>query len=376
MTRVLMVLPRYLPVIGGAEVQCSRLVSSLQSHTDITVTGIVTRRIYSGLKAKEEIDGASVCRLPPGGTGLFSEYIFCLLLFFYLIYNRKKFDVLHCHASSIFGITVSFAGALLRKKALVKISTNGEIYSMQKNPIKRKVCALASKYCTFIALNNEGFEEIKECIPGASALIIPNGIDFKRETYSDLFEAQTIRESISAKYGDVFLCVFIGRFVHRKGVKDLLTVADALVKSGHENILFLMVGDSALQRDAELTDNINIKNVIVVGKKENVFPYLLAADVFVSPSYNEGLPNTVLEALSCGRHCVLSDIKPHIELYLEHKGHISLFPSKNTSAFLDEIKTVSSRMSDTYIYEQPKNVLINKYSIVNVSNMYAEIYKV
>ncbi|WJY17141.1 glycosyltransferase [Pectobacteriaceae bacterium CE90] len=91
-----------------------------------------------------------------------------------------------------------------------------------------------------------------------------------------------------------------------------------------------------------------MKNVQFLGQRDNVFPYLVAADFFISPSYNEGLPNTVLEALSCGVHCILSDISPHEELSIEHPEYISLFKKRAVSD-LENVAVKSLRCSSFFL---------------------------
>jgi glycosyltransferase involved in cell wall biosynthesis len=54
--------------------------------------------------------------------------------------------------------------------------------------------------------------------------------------------------------------------------------------------------------------------VILGGFREDVIPYLAAADVVVNPSFTEGLPNVVLEAMSLGRAVVATDVGGVVEL--------------------------------------------------------------
>lgn len=380
MTKVLMVLPRYLPIIGGAEVQCSRLMHEILNNEELNadIVGVVTRRVNPDLKRREVIDGVIIERLPPVGIGLLSEYIFCLFLLFYLVINHKKYNVIHCHASSIFGMTCALVGGLLKKKVLIKVSTNGEVSAMQSSFVKRCLCKLASKFCTYITLNNQGYNEVVSNLPNARKVIIPNGIDFNLSHDSDLIESKKIRESITNTFGaEVFVCVFVGRLVQRKGINDLLQAINFIEpKMNRKKIIGLVVGDSIFQRDAENIDFSNMENIIMVGQKNNVFPYLLASDVFVSPSYVEGLPNTVLEALSCGVKCLLSDIEPHRELCDEHPLDITLFPVGDCESLCDLISKFSSNSAKFYndggFYI---NRLIQRYSMNYIASEYVAIYK-
>ena len=58
-----------------------------------------------------------------------------------------------------------------------------------------------------------------------------------------------------------------------------------------------------------------LPNVIFTGNIGNVNEYLQAADIYISSSKSEGLPNGVLEAMATGLPVILSDIEQHKEIY-------------------------------------------------------------
>lgn len=98
--------------------------------------------------------------------------------------------------------------------------------------------------------------------------------------------------------------LFIGRLLKEKGVREFLEASRA-VKKLYPQARFLAVGDtdtnpsSLTQEEIESykTDNV----VEFYGFKEDVRPYIEQADIFVFPSYHEGRPRCVLEAMSMGR---------------------------------------------------------------------------
>lgn len=372
MSKVMMVLPRYIPIIGGAEVQCRRLIQELKKNDKIKIVGVVTRRVDKNLSRKDIIDDVFIKRLAPAGTGAFSEYVFCVVLSLYLLLNHKNYDVIHCHASSIFGITCSLIGGLLGKKVIVKISTNGEIKSMQNTEFKKRVVDFSSRFCTYIALNREGYEEASTYLKKTKIALIPNGIDFNHEHHNDKLEGEIFLDRLRKKIGDdIFVCVFVGRFVKRKGINELYQAAESVL-AVNKKIIFVLVGDSELQRDAIQLDKA-LYNVIIVGRQENIFPYLYAADLFISPSYREGLPNTVLEALSVGTECLLSDILPHQQLFEEHNNKIHLFETGNASSLkLALLKFVMTRKGKDRSHD---NFLLKKYSMEDVAKQYILLYK-
>lgn len=55
MTKVIMVLPRYLPIIGGAEVQCSRLIREFNKTGKVNIVSIVTRRVSNTLEKENTL---------------------------------------------------------------------------------------------------------------------------------------------------------------------------------------------------------------------------------------------------------------------------------------------------------------------------------
>ena len=92
----------------------------------------------------------------------------------------------------------------------------------------------------------------------------------------------------------------MGRLGKRKGVYDILEAAKR-IKS--DNIRFYLYGDGDIESFKRLILKYNLENKVFLlgwasGKdKEQVFK---CADIYILPSYNEGLPVSVLEAISYG----------------------------------------------------------------------------
>ena len=62
------------------------------------------------------------------------------------------------------------------------------------------------------------------------------------------------------------------------------------------------------------------QRVVMPGYRDDVFRWMKAATLFVSPSRSEGRPNVVMEAMACGCPLVLSDIAPHREFVAEDEA--------------------------------------------------------
>ena len=135
----------------------------------------------------------------------------------------------------------------------------------------------------------------KEAVKQASAVLtvseeLPLGIPLK--SFSRTLGDQTaIRKQIGLPLHDK-LVVFVGRLVKEKG---LLELAEAV--SGMEGVKAVFVGKGPLAK--ELAERAG-ESIILPGQvpNEQVKHYLMAADLFALPSYSEGMPTVVLEALA------------------------------------------------------------------------------
>lgn len=115
------------------------------------------------------------------------------------------------------------------------------------------------------------------------------------------FTVQQLPEQVA------FLC--ISRLIKDKGVYEYLEASER-IKEKYPNVRCMLVGPydsnpSAITPE-ELQPFIN-KGVEYFGEQEDVRPYIGKCSVFVLPSYREGTPKTVLEAMSSGRAVITTD---------------------------------------------------------------------
>lgn len=137
-------------------------------------------------------------------------------------------------------------------------------------------------------------------LPVAVPSIVVNGSGVDVDAYAS--------EPVADGAPPVFL--MIGRLLGDKGVREYAGAARRL-KAAHPAARFLLVGwidanpDAIVQ--AELDGWIAEGTIEFLGKLEDVRPAIAAASVYVLPSYREGTPRTVLEAMAMGRPVVTTD---------------------------------------------------------------------
>lgn len=105
--------------------------------------------------------------------------------------------------------------------------------------------------------------------------------------------------------------LLIARLLGDKGIREYLKAAN-IVKQKYPEALFQLVGPEDPSPDSitltELTQLNTNHAVGYLGETSDVRPYIERCSIFVLPSYHEGLPRTVLEAMATGRPILTTDV--------------------------------------------------------------------
>lgn len=122
---------------------------------------------------------------------------------------------------------------------------------------------------------------------------------------SNLIDAKTVRQELGAGKNDI-IALSIGEASVKNGLDIFMDACKIIQASGGNNRIKL-VWLGKIPEEAEAIDCIlnNNKSLIFAGAKDNPYPYLKAADVFVLPSLSSDLPLTLLEAMACEKPVVV-----------------------------------------------------------------------
>ena len=169
-----------------------------------------------------------------------------------------------------------------------------------------------------------------------------SGVDVKKFTLSrkqKIGSKQKLRlENSSGVFG------FVGRLTEDKGIFELLNAFIFLSKK-HTNIHLLLVGpmDSKNAKIEKMIDS--CASILWIGEVSNVQDYLAAMDVFVFPTYREGLGMSLIEAQIAGVPVIASDVTGCNEI-VKHESTGILIPVKNSNRLALEMETLllSSKM--------------------------------
>ena len=109
---------------------------------------------------------------------------------------------------------------------------------------------------------------------------------------------------------DTFGFLYIGRLIKDKGIFEYLE-ACRIVKQDIPEIRCLLVGpydtNPTSLTPEQLQPYIDDGIIEYFGEQDDIRPYLAQCSVYVLPSYREGIPKTVLEAMACGRAVITTD---------------------------------------------------------------------
>jgi len=134
---------------------------------------------------------------------------------------------------------------------------------------------------------------------------VPNGVD--RRIFYPRSRSETRRVLGLPRNGKILL--FVGRLEREKGLEELVIAYRDLMRKSETPISLLILGEGSF-RESLAQQTKTLPHVSLVGNvpPENVALYLGAANLLVLPSWAEGTPNVVLEALACGRPIVASHV--------------------------------------------------------------------
>lgn len=128
------------------------------------------------------------------------------------------------------------------------------------------------------------------------------------------------------------IITFIGRLIYSKGVQDLIKATENM-----KNVKVLIVGDGPHKNELiKLVED--RKDILFLGEKneKEIIEILSITDIFVNPSYSEGLPTSILEAGAIGIPIVATDVGGTKEIITNDYNGFLVSP-KNTNQMKDSV---------------------------------------
>lgn len=241
-----------------------------------------------------------------------------------------------------------FLGRSMFKKHILSLNNVNKVIGVSK--------AVSSNLKGYCNLNN--------------VVCINNGVDV------ELYCPSNTKEEVEALKCDFGLVkdkvVFISTG-HLSSRKDPEFLINGFLKAKIDNSILILVGDGEL-RNGLFEKYGHESSIIFVGRSDRIADYLKLSDYYISCSISEGLPNSVLEAISTGLPCILSDIEPHMQIFASSESQVgNAYELGTMQKFVDALKQVIKE--DLFLLSSnSRELACLKFSAKNMSNKYQDIY--
>jgi glycosyltransferase involved in cell wall biosynthesis len=369
MKRVVMLIQRYLPHVGGAERQLQQLAPRLRARGfDIH---IITRR-EKGLLPFERIDDVPVYRMASVGPKAIAAATFTAAALFQM--TQLKPAIVHAHE-----ILTPASIAVLSKRinghpVLVKVlrgGARGDIYKLKRRPFWKSYFANLNRHVdAFITISKEIDDELAALhVCDQKRIALPNGVDTARY----LPASEELRQKLRAELGlplRSMIAVYAGRLVAEKRVDLLLTVWSQAREKYHDAQL-LILGDGV---EESRLKGMSVDGVQFMGHVNEAWRYLQAVDLFVLPSSTEGLSNSMLEAMSCGLPVLATTVGGAPDV-IEHGKSGYLIPADDMDALQRGLLTLLG--DDTLRFAMgaaARERIVADFSLDSVADRLAALY--
>jgi glycosyltransferase involved in cell wall biosynthesis len=173
-----------------------------------------------------------------------------------------------------------------------------------------------------------------------------------------------------------FTLLHVGRLAPVKDQESLLR-AFALAKQHISDLQLWIVGDGPLRsRLQEITHELGIGSAThFFGEQSDVAPFYLTADLFVMSSVSEGLPVSLLEALSAALPSVVTDVGGMGEV-ARLSGSARIVPASNYKALAAAIREVAENRSGlVHLKNAARQCYEENFRLEDMNNRYLQLYK-
>jgi glycosyltransferase involved in cell wall biosynthesis len=169
--------------------------------------------------------------------------------------------------------------------------------------------------------------------------------------------------------------IFIGKLNPMKGV-HILIECFALLRAEHLDIKLEIIGDGPDRKKLEnMTKTLEIsKAVCFYGEIKDVKKHLQEADLFVLPSFSEGLPNVILEAMSSGLPVIATRTGGIPDIIEDGSNGILVEPRNSDQLY----KAISRILTNEKLAEQlslkARETIESRFSIDHIARQYIKLY--
>ena len=291
--------------------------------------------------------------------------------------DGNKFDIIHCH-TPMGGALTRLASRDARKKGTSVIYTAHGFHFYKGAPILNWLLYFPiekwlSKYTdVLITINKEDYTRAMKSFKAQDVKYVRGvGIDTKKFTQLSIDKKQK-RKSINVPE-NAFIIVSVGE-VNKN--KNHSIVIKALAKLNRSDIYYVICGQGPLESYLySLAAELKIeKQIKLLGFRRDVNEICQLANIFVFPSFREGLSVALMEAMAAGLPVVCSDIRGNSDLIEDEKGGFLVDPY-DVDNFANALEKVYKSQKLRNFFSQNNTQHIKNYSLEIITDQMSKIYE-
>jgi len=283
------------------------------------------------------------------------------------IAGSEHFDIVHCH-TPIGGVLGRLAFKSARKTGTKVIYTAHGFHFFKGCPIKNWVYYPVEKLCSrytdiLITMNKEDYSIAEKCFKAKRNEFIPGiGVDINK-----FANAASKRDELALEIGinsNSFLLLSVGELVKNKNHKSVI---DALAIIRNPAIHYIVAGQGVLKDEiARYADEKGLSsNVHLIGYRRDLPELYKSVDLFIHPSYREGMPVALMEAMASGCRVIASDVRGNRDLL----DDALLFDP-------GDIGEIAGEIQNSYENQIAKATVDERCSLNNIMSRMKEIYEI
>lgn len=168
--------------------------------------------------------------------------------------------------------------------------------------------------------------------------------------------------------------ISVGRLTRRKGFDILVKALPPVIKA-FPNAHLTIIGEGGERKALEdLINDLNlIDSVTLVGRTSNVKEFLLRSDIFILPSFTEGLPTVMLEAIACGVPVIATRLPGVMEVIKDNQTGWLVTPGNVEE--ISKVMLYSMAMGDELLRIRRKAYeLLPQYYGLSITQQYQQLY--
>jgi glycosyltransferase involved in cell wall biosynthesis len=259
------------------------------------------------------------------GTSFSKSFVFLnsLFLLFGKLISDRAIKIVHIHGASYGSFYRKFVIFLISKyifgkKVVYHMHGGGfQIFFNKSNFISKKLIKfLFAKSDTVICLSQSWIKYYSENFKTKSLVELPNIIDYPVK-------------GLATSNGDIITFLFLGLICKEKGIFDLVNVI-AKNKNKYRGTIKLKIGGNGevkrlqeIIRENQIEDIVEFLGWITHDKKATV---LNDASIYILPSYQEGLPISILESMSYGKPIIATRVGGIPEIVKDRENGLLINP--------------------------------------------------